>query len=149
MQIISFLLAAVGVCYFTIDYGRFPWVAIVLALSFGIYGLLKKKMNFNSIAALAVETTLIMPAALIYMTYLGSTSSSVFFSDSLFTGLLLISTGIFTLLPLYFFGLASVRVPLHLLGFFQYIAPTLTLLIGVFIYNEVFTLAHAVCFGFI
>ena len=106
-------------------------------------------MNFDSSSALAVETTLILPGALIYMIYLGSTSSSAFLVNSNYIDLLLISTGVITLLPLYFFGFASVRMPLHSLGFFQYIAPTLTLLIGVFLYNEIFTFAHIICFGFI
>ncbi len=148
-QIFAFLLASAGVTYFTIDYGKFPWVAISLATTFGVYGLLKKKMKFDSMTALSIETILIAPLALIYMTYLVSTGENTFLSatNNISIDVLLISTGIVTALPLYWFGLAAVRVPLYALGFFQYIAPTLKLLIGVFVFGEVFTFAHLICFS--
>jgi len=148
-QIIAFLITIAGVAYFTIDYGKFPWVAISLATTFGVYGLLKKKMNFDSMTALSIETMLALPLALIYMGYLVSSNSNVFMSGSsnISTQLLLISTGVITVLPLYWFGLATVRVPLYSIGFFQYIAPTLKLLIGIFIFDEAFTISHVICFS--
>ena len=148
-QLVAFAFAMAGVAYLTINYGHFPWIAIVLALSFGIYGLLKKKMNYDSMSALAVETTLVVPLALGYL-LLGSSEGfgSLVKPDFPVTALLVLA-GIVTALPLYWFGLAAVKIPLNSIGFFQYISPTINLFIGIYIFHETFSATHAISFSFI
>jgi chloramphenicol-sensitive protein RarD len=149
MQLISFLLAVTGVVYLTINYGQFPWIAIALALTFGVYGLLKKKMNYDSMSALAVETTLIVPIALGYLIFGGSVGVASFVALDSSATMLLILAGIVTALPLYWFGMAAVKIPLYSIGFFQYISPTINLFIGIYLFHEIFTTTHVVSFAFI
>jgi len=148
-QLAAFLLAMIGVIYLTVNYGHFPWIAISLALTFGIYGLLKKKMNYDAMSALAVETTLVAPIALGYLAF-GVAGGGIFFAmQSPSTSMLLVLAGIVTTLPLYWFGRAAVRIPLFAIGFIQYISPTINLIIGIFIFHETFSGTHAVSFAFI
>jgi len=148
-QLTAFFLAMVGVAYLTVNYGHFPWIAIALALTFGVYGLLKKKMNYDSMSALAVETTIIVPFALGYI-MLGTSNGITAFAVQPFSiTTLLILSGIITALPLYWFGTAATRIPLYSIGFFQYIAPTIKLFIGVYFYHEIFSLTHIVSFSLI
>ena len=149
IQIISFLLAMAGVAYLTLNYGHFPWIAIVLAVTFGVYGLLKKKMNFDSISALAVETTVITPLALGYLVFGTSGGLTSFSSQPLSIVGLLVLAGVVTALPLYWFGTAAVKIPLSSIGFFQYIAPSMKLVIGIFLFHEIFSLTHIVSFSLI
>jgi len=121
-QFMSFLLAIAGVAYLTVTYGQFPWIAIVLALTFGVYGLLKKKMNYDSMSALAVETTLVAPVALGYLIFGVSNGATSFITMDVSLIVLLVLAGVVTALPLYWFGMSAVRIPLYSLGFFQYIA---------------------------
>jgi len=146
IQIMAFVLAIAGVAYLTINYGHFPWIAIGLAVSFGVYGLLKKKMNYDSMSALAVETTLVAPLAIGYLLFGVSGGGSMFTSPSFSVVFLLVFAGIVTALPLYWFGMAAVRINLYSIGFFQYIAPTIKLFIGIYIFHEIFSATHAVSF---
>lgn len=148
LQIFSFVLAGVGVVYLTVDYGVFPWVSLLLALSFAVYGLLKKVANVNAVHGLAIETLIVTPIALGYLlfTYGGSLGFS---GISIPEVALLTFSGVATAIPLLLFGLAVVTMPLSVIGFLQYIAPTIMLLIGVFLYQEAFTSAHAITFVFI
>ena len=149
MQIAAFFLAIAGVAYLTINYGHFPWIAVGLALTFGVYGLLKKKMNYDSMSALAVETTLIAPLAIGYL-FFGVSAGGAFFETQNFSVIfLLVFAGIVTALPLYWFGMAAVRINLYSIGFFQYIAPTMKLFIGIYIFHEIFSATHAVSFSLI
>jgi len=153
-QIAAFLLAMAGVAYLTINYGRFPWIAVALALTFGIYGLLKKKMNYDSLSALAVETTLVLPIALGYLIFAASGAAIPFpFNDGatqqFSVAILLVLAGIITALPLYWFGMAAVKIPLYSVGFFQYIAPTIKLFIGIYLFHETFSVTHAISFSLI
>ena len=148
-QIVAFLLAMAGVVYLTINYGHFPWIAIVLAVSFGIYGLIRKKMNYDSMSALTVEATLIAPIALGYLFFGTSGGGTSFTSQPFPIPVLLVLGGVVTGLPLYWFGIAAVRISLHSIGFFQYIAPSMKLIIGVFFFHETFSTTHAVCFSLI
>ena len=149
IQLVAFLFAIAGVAYLTINYGHFPWIAIVLAFTFGIYGLLKKKMNYDSITALTVETTLVAPVALGYLIFGISDGASSFATQPFPAPVLLILGGIVTALPLYWFGIAAIRISLYSIGFFQYIAPSMKLFIGIFIFHESFTATHAVSFSLI
>ena len=149
LQYISFLLAAIGVLIMTISYGQFPWIALSLAISFGLYGLAKKLIKVDSAVGLALETLVVMPLAAIYIGYLLSQETNSLFAGSLSTTLLLVGAGAATAVPLLFFAKGAQRIPLATLGILQYIAPTLTLILGVFVYHETFSTIHLLAFTFI
>lgn len=146
-QTVALMLALAGVVYFTIDYGHFPIISLGLAFSFGIYGLLKKKMGLNATSALTVETIWMMPAALVFITFLCSQGQSALNHFDWFTWLLLLLSGAVTAIPLLLYGKAAERITLTALGFLQYISPTGQFLIGIFVYKESFTTAHIICFA--
>lgn len=146
-QTVALMLALAGVVYFTIDYGHFPIISLGLAFSFGIYGLLKKKMGLNATPALTVETIWMMPAALVFITFLCSQGQSALNHFDWFTWLLLLLSGAVTAIPLLLYGKAAERITLTALGFLQYISPTGQFLIGIFVYKETFTTAHIICFA--
>jgi chloramphenicol-sensitive protein RarD len=148
-QYVSFILAAIGVLIISISHGQFPWIAISLALSFGVYGLAKKLINVDSAVGLTLETLVVTPVAAIYIGYLFMTGSISFITSGIQTDLLLIGAGVATAVPLLYFAKGAQKIPLSLLGFLQYIAPTLTLLLGVFIYHEHFTKIQLLSFMFI
>ncbi|MRX72914.1 EamA family transporter RarD [Bacillus lacus] len=140
----SFLLAGAGVLITTIHYGIFPWVAVILALSFGLYGLTKKVTKLNSTIGLTFETMAVLPAAIIYLAFAGGASS---FADwDSMTMLLLVGAGVVTAVPLLLFASGAQRIPLFMVGILQYIAPTITLFLGVIIYGEPFSAVELVTF---
>ncbi|MUV37478.1 Protein RarD [Lentibacillus sp. JNUCC-1] len=143
--IVSFILASLGVLYLTFSYGVFPWVSIVLALSFAFYGLIKKTISIGPMFGLTIETMFVTPIALIY---LSAVSNPALTLESAITptGLLLMGAGAATAVPLLLFAAGAQKIPLSMVGFLQYIAPTLMLILGVFVYNEVFTSAHFIAF---
>ncbi|CAM3966227.1 EamA family transporter RarD [Mesobacillus thioparans] len=149
LQYVSFLLAAIGVLIMTISYGQFPWIALSLAISFGLYGLAKKLIKVDSSVGLALETLVVMPLSAIYIGYLVSQGTNSLFSGSWTTTLLLAGAGAATAVPLLFFAKGAQRIPLATLGILQYIAPTLTLILGVFVYHETFSSVHLLAFTFI
>ena len=146
-------LCVVGVTYFTVDYGQFPWIAILLALTFGVYGAIKKQGAYPAVPAIAFENVVMVIPAIIFAIVLAQTTGTHAFAANLDTAhgwyltVLLVVAGPLTALPLILFAHAANSIPLSLLGFIQYISPTLSLITGVFIYGEPFTFAHAVCFG--
>lgn len=129
----------IAVCVLTWDYGRPPWVALVLALSFGTYGLAKKAANVGAIEGLAFETMLLTPLAGAYITYLAVTGASNFGTHGTDHALLIMSAGIVTAVPLVAFGAAATRVPLVTIGLLQYLAPIFQFSLGVFVFNEQMT----------
>jgi chloramphenicol-sensitive protein RarD len=129
-------VAALAVVVLTLDYGRPPWVALVLALTFGSYGLCKKQAGAPAIESIAYETMLIGPLALGYVVWLGAEGDSTFASQGLGHTLLFMSTGIVTAVPLICFGGAAIRVPLVTLGLLQYLTPILQFLLGVLYFHE-------------
>lgn len=147
-QIMSFALAGIGVLILGIHFGTIPWVSLVLAMTFGLYGLAKKMIKAESAIGLTLETMMVTPLALGYLIYLSAQADMKFFTAGS-TGLLLVGGGIVTALPLLYFAKGAEKIPLSMLGIFQYIAPTLSLLIGVFVYHESFTKAHLLAFLFI
>lgn len=150
MQKLAVGLALCGVLYFTISYGKFPWISLLLAVSFGLYGLLKKKANLESMPALTVETMMVFPFALAFLFYTAETNTSTpFFPSAAITSLLLIVSGLVTAIPLYWFGKSAQVVPLSTMGFIQYVNPTLQLLLGVFVYKETFGIEYLICFAFV
>jgi chloramphenicol-sensitive protein RarD len=148
-QLVSALLALVGVLNLTLGYGKFPWLAITLCISFGLYGLLRKKSGVRPIPGLFLETALLTPFAAGYLIYLLRAGQSALGSASWSYLLLLISTGIVTGLPLVWFGHAARHLRLTTVGFLQYLAPSCSFFLGVFLYHEPFTRAHLITFIFI
>ncbi|PKQ61999.1 hypothetical protein BZG02_13750 [Labilibaculum filiforme] len=149
LKYIAVLIASIAVIYLTIDYGKFPWISILLACSFGLYGLTKKTAGIEAVPALAIETFLLAPFALGFIIYKVGTGSGALFTGTISTSIYLILTGIVTTLPLYWFAKGAQRIPLSALGFMQYIGPTLMLLIGVLLYDEPFRYEQITAFSLI
>ncbi|GAB4265970.1 MAG: EamA family transporter RarD [Candidatus Promineifilaceae bacterium] len=142
-------IAAVGVIYLTVGYGSPPWIALTLAGSFGLYGLLRKTGALNSIQGLAMETAAMFPFAILFLLYLAVNQQGHFIQGGVQTTLLLALGGAVTAVPLILFAAGARRIPLSMVGILQYIAPTLQFLIGVFVYHEPFTKERLVGFGII
>jgi chloramphenicol-sensitive protein RarD len=147
-QFISFALAFVGVVILTVQYGQIPWIALTLAISFGLYGLTKKVTKLDSMIGLMFETLIVVPLASLYLIFLAGQGSASF-GTSFSTTLLFIGAGVATGLPLLWFAQGAKTVPLAMIGFLQYIAPSISLLLGIFIYHEHFSKTHLVSFLFI
>ena len=149
MQWIPVRLAALGVAYLTFAYGRLPWIALSLAFTFGFYGFVKKLSPLGSLYGLTLETGIVFPVALLYIMFVGFTGSGAFLGSGLKIDLFLIGAGAVTTIPLLMFASAAKQIPLTIVGLLQYIAPTLQFLIGVFVYKEVFDLAHFIGFAIV
>ena len=149
LQTVSVVLALVGVLTLTFGYGRFPWLALALCVSFGLYGLLRKKSGVRPIPGLFLETTLLTPVAVGFLLFLQRNGTGALNSAGWAMVLLLISTGIVTGLPLVWFGHAARHLRLTTLGFLQYLAPSCSFFLGVFLFHEPFTRAHLITFTFI
>lgn len=147
--LISFAIATVGVLYMVWTAGVIPWVALVLAFSFATYGVLKKQIQLDALRGLAIKTALIVPLALIAYAYLVSTTPTSLFQVDAKTNILLILSGIATALPLIFFAKGAQSMPLYMLGFIQFLAPTISFMLGVFLYKEPFDKTQLVTFIFI
>ncbi|MFD1064593.1 EamA family transporter RarD [Oceanobacillus locisalsi] len=148
-QVLSFILAGIGVLYLTLSYGVFPWISLLLALTFGFYGLIKKTVNLHAMYGLTIETLVVAPIALLYLIFIpleGSFTFSPFFAPD---NLLLIGAGVVTAVPLLLFAAGAKRIPLAMVGFLQYVAPTIMFFLGVFLYNETFTVHHMITFALI
>ncbi len=148
-QWIPVALAAVGVAYLTVIYGRLPWIALTLAFSFGLYGFVKKLTPLGSLYGLTLETGIAFPFALIYLAFVNFTGTGAFLHEGLRTDLLLIGAGAVTTIPLLMFASAARQIPLTVVGLLQYITPTMQFLIGVFVYKEPFDQAHLIGFGIV
>ncbi|ARI75942.1 EamA family transporter RarD [Halobacillus mangrovi] len=147
-QWVAFLLAGSGVFYMTAHFGSVPWIALLLAFSFGSYGLLKKLVPLNAMFGLTIETLIVTPVALIYLLsqQAGQWGQVNWLS---LTTVLVFGAGIVTAIPLLLFSAGAKRIPLSMVGFLQYFAPTIMLFIGVFLYHEPFTNVHAISFTLI
>jgi chloramphenicol-sensitive protein RarD len=141
-------LATIGVLIATIAYGAFPWIAVVLALSFGVYGTLKKLAGVGGLTSIAVETLLLLPLALLFVAISPESHASIAALTPLTTVLLFLS-GIVTASPLILFTFGVNRLPLTTVGFLQYSSPTLQMLIGVLVFKEVLTQDRIIAFAFI
>jgi chloramphenicol-sensitive protein RarD len=132
-------MAAAGVMYLTLMYGRVPWLALGLAVTFGSYGLTKKKATLGAFDGLALETALLVGPAVAYLAYLALVDRSSFVRVGVVTDVLLIGGGLITIAPLLLFASAVRAVPLSIVGLLQYISPTIQLVIGVLLFREPFT----------
>jgi chloramphenicol-sensitive protein RarD len=148
-QILAVLLAAAGVLYLTIYYGEFPWIALALAVSFGLYGLIRKIAPVGSLAGLTVETLLLSIPALVYLLYIDNQGVGTIFRVSLKLDLLLMGCALATAIPLLFFTLGARRLYLTTVGLLQYIAPSCMFLLAVFLFREPLVKAQVVTFIFI
>ncbi len=148
-QILAVFIAAVGVVYLTFGYGKFPWIALSLALTFGCYGLLRKTARLNSVEGLNLETTFMVIPALGFIIYLGIAGQSAFVYTGWSTSLLLVFSGAVTAVPLILFAAGARRIPLNMVGFIQYITPTLNFFIGFLVYHEPLSAARLLGFVFI
>lgn len=145
----AIFLAAAGVIYLAVRYGELPWIALSLAFSFALYGLIRKTAPLGSLEGLSLETALMFLPALGYLIYLESVGTAAFgHVDGVTTGLLGLA-GMVTAVPLLFFAAGARRIKLATVGILQYIAPTLQFLIGVFVYHEPFTADRLVGFSII
>lgn len=145
LQWVSVSVATIGVLVLTIDYGRLPWVAFGVALSWGTYGLIKKQLNLGAVEGLAIETLIAFIPYCAYLVFLDSKGEGQFGQGVSIT-ILLISAGAVTAIPLLMFNASTTRLPLTTIGLLQYITPTLTFIIGVWINHEVMSTARWVGF---
>lgn len=148
LQQIAVAMAVIGVSVLVISFGNLPWIALVLAISFGFYGLLRKKVSVDSLPGLFLETLLMLPFALVFWTFFASSASDMI-SNSLNSNLLLIAAGVVTTVPLLCFTAAAKRIQYSTLGFFQYIGPSIMFLLAVFIYGEDLDQDRLITFGFV
>ena len=148
-QIVSVLLAAFGVGLLVYNLGELPWVALVLPVAFGSYGLIHKKLTVNPFTSLFVEMLFLAPIALLYGLYLANEGTSHVIHEGLRLKLLLLPLGPITVMPLVLFGAAATRITLTSMGLFQYIAPSLSFIVGVFILHETFDRARLISFAII
>jgi chloramphenicol-sensitive protein RarD len=136
LQLVALGFGAAAVAVLTAAYGRVPWIALVLACSFAGYGFLKKAVSVEATTSLAVETAVLLPAALVGMLVLQAQGEAAFLHGSLGRDALLVSLGVVTAVPLLLFATAASRIPLSLLGLLQYLTPTMQLLCGVVVFHE-------------
>lgn len=148
MQVFAVALAFIGVAYLVFSHGHLPWIALVLAASFGIYGLLRKRVAVDSLPGLTIETSMMLPAALIYWTFFAG-PSAVLTDNSTTLNLLLMFAGVVTTAPLLCFTAAAKRLQYSTLGFFQYIGPSLMFILAVVLYREPLEPERLTTFAFV
>ena len=136
LQWLAMGVGAVACLVLTVDYGHPPWIALILAFSFGTYGLAKKQAGAEAVESLTLETMLLAPLALGYLGWLAAQGDSTFGSEGVGHALLLMSAGLVTAVPLLCFGAAAIRVPMVTLGLLQYLAPVLQFGLGVLYFHE-------------
>jgi chloramphenicol-sensitive protein RarD len=149
MQWSAIAVAAAGVLVVTLHHGQVPWIALSLAATFTWYGWTKKRTTLDAKTGLALETIVVAPIALAYLTFVHSSGGGMFGNPAAPETWLLIGAGVVTALPLLWFAKASQRTTLVTLGFVQYIGPSISLLLGVLVYGESFTADHWLSFGLI
>lgn len=145
-QGIALGLVLVAVANLLLQAGEFPWLALSLAFSFAFYGLIRKRLEIDSFNGLLFEILILIPISVGYLFWLTTNQALVFTTHGLAFDLLIVLSGIITLLPLVFFAASLKGINLSTVGFIQYIAPTLSFLLAVFIYNEPFTQARLISF---
>lgn len=144
---LAILFAFIGVLYMTLKVGEFPVVSLMLAFSFGIYGLLKKVVHIDAISSIAVECIVTAPAGLIYVGYLWQQHQLTFGMNM--SSFWLLFSGAITAIPLILFSAGAKRIPLSLTGFTQYVGPTIMFVLGIFLFNEPFDVHQLITFVFI
>ena len=148
LQIISVFLAGLGVLILTFAYGHLPLVAISLAISWGSYSLIKKKLNAGALETLSIETIIAFIPSAFYLSYLLENNKAEFGQDVGFS-LALVTTGLMTVIPLLLFNAATNRLPLTITGLLQYITPSIMFIIGILVFHEPLQLVKLIGFIFI
>jgi chloramphenicol-sensitive protein RarD len=148
-QWLAMAVAGVAVVVLTLDYGRLPWIALLLAFSFGTYGLAKKTANTGALESLTVETAMLAPFAAVYVGWLVLTGDSQFGAQGPAHSLLFVSAGLVTAIPLVLFGAAATRVPMVALGLLQYLAPILQFALGIWWFHEEMPTGRWIGFGLV
>ncbi len=148
-QWVPVALAAIGVVYLTFVYGRLPWIALILAFSFGFYALVKKVAPLGSLHGLTLETGILFLPALGFLIFTESNGTGAFLHTGTVSTMLMIGAGVVTTVPLLMFASAAKQIPLTMIGVLQYIAPTIQFLLGVFLYKEEFDRAHFIGFAIV
>lgn len=146
IQTIACICVGISLLYLFISIGSLPWISILLALTFGLYSLCKKKIILSPKAGLLIETAIVSPIAIIYMLYLASTSNITFYTSNNATIIALLLSGAITAIPLMLFARGAVDIPLYLLGILQYLPPTMQFFVGIFIYNEPLSIEKLISF---
>ena len=146
IQTIACICVGISLLYLFISIGSLPWISILLALTFGLYSLCKKKIILSPKAGLLIETAIVSPIAIIYMLYLASTSNITFYTSNNATIIALRLSGAITAIPLMLFAKGAVDIPLYLLGILQYLPPTMQFFVGIFIYNEPLSIEKLISF---
>ena len=148
LQLFAVAIAFFGVSIQVVLFGTIPWISLALACSFGVYGLIKKKIKLKALTSLCIETAILTPPAIVYWFFLESESAS-FVSNEWSLNLTLVSAGIVTTLPLLAFGAAATRLPYYVQGLFQYIGPSLMFILAIVVFNEELDQTKLITFGFI
>lgn len=139
-------LAAVGVTYVAIAYGQFPWIALTLACSFAVYGLIKKTAPLGSLYGLTLETGLLFVPAVVFLVVMEGRGQGAFLHSGSTRDLLMAGAGVVTTIPLLMFSSAAQRIPLSMVGVLQYITPTMQFLLGLLVYHEPFSQSRLIGF---
>lgn len=148
VRTLAVLLCVAAVSFELFQFGRLPWISLTLAISFGLYGLVRKKVGVDSLSGMVLETGLLVPLGLLYLIFIQTPTSNPL-NNSIWLNLLLVGAGPVSMTPLMFFAAAANRISMTALGFFQYIAPSTMFLLAVFVYGETLSLAKLVTFGLI
>lgn len=148
-QSVSCMLAAIGVLTMTVNFGAVPWISLLLAITFAFYGMCKKILNMGALTTTTLETLIVSPLAVLYLVSLQSQGTAAFSFAAPVTAAFLLGAGAVTATPLLLFAGGANRLPLSLLGFTQYLSPTLSLALGILLYHEPFTSMHLVAFSLI
>lgn len=149
LQWVAMGVACVAVAVLALDYGRPPWVALLLAFSFGTYGLLKKQAGVGAVESITLETIVLAPVAAAYIAWLAATGDSSFGTNGAGHALLLTTTGVITAVPLMLFGAAAIRVSMVSLGLLQYLAPTIQFALGLLVFHEPMPASRWIGFGLV
>jgi chloramphenicol-sensitive protein RarD len=149
LQWVAVAIGAVAVVVLAVDYGHPPWIALTLATSFGLYGLVKKRVGVDGVQSFAVETAFLVAPALAYLVWLGATGEGTFTSEGAGHAALLAAGGVATAVPLMLFGIAAIRVRLTTIGLLQYLTPMIQFLIGVLIDGEPMPLSRLAGFALV
>lgn len=149
LQIVAVLIALIGVVYLTISQGSLPWIAVTLACTFSMYGLMRKIMGVGSFEGLAVEMTFALPVCIVLQWWLFSTGSAEILGGDMFVTAGLLLGGFVTIVPLLLFASAAIRLKLSTMGILQYIAPSGQFILAILVYREDFGTNQAVVFGLI
>ena len=148
-QTIACLFVGGSLLYLFISLGSLPWISIMLALTFGLYSLCKKKIILSPKASLLIETAIVSPIAIIYMGYLASNNSVTFHTFGTDTLIYLLLSGVMTAVPLMLFAKGATDIPLYMLGILQYLPPTMQFFIGIFVYGEELSVQKLISFSII